>query len=265
MDQKSALAQKTITSENNPLSSSSSSVSFICGDCLVGWNVPVYRSYLKRWEFGSVEDYNPRTTQHFFLFIDDSTAWETVDVSPFNGYMKYCKDRNIIPSSTTTTTDTVTTATASASATNTITDSRFERSPVIHSTTVVNDKHDNNNYHIEGGSINTLMTSTGRESSMGETEIIGMEIGTGTGAGTNQQKTKQQENEKPSRFDVLSPTKRQRRAYIKGAESPNNSPRTWTAEVSGVLSSLFIHCGSADVTPCCFFFVCFLLSYCRRK
>jgi hypothetical protein len=64
----------------------------VCGDCLVGWTVPVLRKQLKEWELGLVEQFNPETQEHCIQFDDEQQEWATVEVSPFTAYVSHYKE-----------------------------------------------------------------------------------------------------------------------------------------------------------------------------
>jgi hypothetical protein len=64
----------------------------VCGDCLVGWTVPVLRKQLKEWELGLVERFNPETQEHCIQFDDEQQEWATVEASPFTAYVSHYKE-----------------------------------------------------------------------------------------------------------------------------------------------------------------------------
>jgi hypothetical protein len=65
----------------------------VCGDCLVGWAVPVFRKELKEWELGLVEQFNSETQEHCIQFDDDEQQeWAIVEASPFTAYVSHYKE-----------------------------------------------------------------------------------------------------------------------------------------------------------------------------
>ena len=75
---------------DKPMEKPFQSQSCICERCLVGWNVPVYRSLKQGWEFANVTAFKEETQHHNVRFIDDETAWMRIEPNPFDEYVTFC-------------------------------------------------------------------------------------------------------------------------------------------------------------------------------
>lgn len=66
--------------------------SHVCGQCLVGKRIPVFRPSIDKWQIGEVKTFHWQTQQHVVLF--DENDRESVDVSssPFHDYVSHCKE-----------------------------------------------------------------------------------------------------------------------------------------------------------------------------
>jgi hypothetical protein len=62
----------------------------LCGDCLVGHDVPVRRASASDWCFGEVKEYDAAQLHPFRVsFLDDTEEWVNINPTPSRDYLKF--------------------------------------------------------------------------------------------------------------------------------------------------------------------------------
>jgi hypothetical protein len=66
----------------------------VCEQCLVGYNIPLQRKGVKKWEFGIINNYDDNSDKYQAVFINKEEDWVTIADDPFADYIRQCQKQN---------------------------------------------------------------------------------------------------------------------------------------------------------------------------
>ena len=64
----------------------------VCGNCLVGYHIPVLRLSTGKWEFGTVQSHDGSGRQYQVVFVDEGKEWVYARDDPYEAYAQHFED-----------------------------------------------------------------------------------------------------------------------------------------------------------------------------